>query len=165
MKIIQFFLDNSLQEFSQTEIIRKTRIAKGTAVTNLRLLVKDKIVHLKRIGVTNLYSLNRESNIVKELKKINTLLKFDKINNLKENIEVYLFGSAARGENTENSDIDLLIIGKTEKRKIHNFFERYSKKLGKPIKIQLFTAIDWSRMQRSDKAFFERVEKDKIKLL
>ena len=113
---------------------------------------------LKRnIGRTNLYKLNRGSPVAKQIKILNT------VSNLVSRIprvngDVYLFCSAARGEDDEKSDIDVLIIG-SDSSVINTLG-----KINRRIKVTFFTSLKWSKMAREDSAFYERVEKDKIKL-
>ena len=83
----------------------------------------------------------------------------------KHNVNVYLYGSAARGEDVESSDIDLLLIGKLDKSTIVKELNKISKKIKKEIKFQIFSRQEWSLMARNDPAFYERVEKDKVKLV
>jgi predicted nucleotidyltransferase len=82
-----------------------------------------------------------------------------------KNIEIYLYGSCARGENIGDSDIDLLIIGKIKRKDIVDDIERFSKKLGKDINFKIFSDIEWAMMLKKDKAYYNRVEKDKIRLI
>lgn len=83
---------------------------------------------------------------------------------VKEIVEIYLYGSCARGEERKDSDIDLLFIGKIKREKIINTIEKFSEKIGKSINFRIFSQIEWSMLQKKDKPFFERVEKDKIQI-
>ena len=157
-KIVRFFIENPSIEVSQTEMIEKLKIAKMSAVKWLNILVESKFIVKKQIGRTNIYKLDRENSIVKQIKILFTmsvlLPKMPKIDG-----EIYLFGSSARGEDDEKSDIDILVIGKD--RSIINKIQNANKK----IKVIFFTQIDWSRISRDDAAFYERVEKDRIRLV
>jgi predicted nucleotidyltransferase len=162
IKILDFLFDNPTQEFSQTELIKKIRIAKATIGKWLKLLEKEDFIRVKSIGLTKLYKLNNNNILVKELKKLKNLIGLEKIKEIgeKHNVKIFLYGSHARGENTEESDVDLLVIGKATKEAI--FPE--VKKINKDINIQIFTPPHWSEMSRKDPSFYERVEKDRIEL-
>src|SRR3989338_686063 len=163
MVIIECLL-NSKDEISQTEIIKKTKIAKATAVKWLSVLAENKIASIRKIGTTNLYAINLNNIIVRELKKIYTLSLLSSIEkNLEE--EAYLYGSAARGEDTPDSDIDLLLIGNKKREEKIESIERISKKIKRRINFAIFTNMEWLEIGKRDKPFFERVEKDKIRLL
>lgn len=166
VKIISFFIKNPTGEFSQTNIMKKIKIAKATLIKWLRLLTDEKILLMKRIGATNLYRLNNSSTFVKYLKILFTLSGLEPLKELskKYNIALYIYGSCARGENVEKSDIDLLIIGKADKGSIINDVKGTSEKINREIKPQIFSKQEWSLMARKDPAFYERVEKDKVQL-
>lgn len=166
MKILSFFFRNSTKEFSQIELLNKIKISKATLIKWLKLLLNGEAIVMKRIGVTNLYKLNNENNFVRYLKILSTLSELDPLRELskKYNLDVYLYGSAARGENVEGSDIDLLIISNLNASALIKEIKELSEKINKEIKIQVFSKQEWSMMARKDPAFYERVEKDKVKL-
>jgi len=166
MKILDFFIKNSSTRITQAELIKKTKIAKATAVKWMRYLVMNDMLKLEKIGVSHIYQLNNESLIVKHIKIMQTLLLLQGLNNLKEKeLEIYLYGSASRGEDTEKSDIDLLIIGKTKRSEIIDFIENINKNIKRRISFTVFSPVEWSMMRKKDKAYYERIEKDKIRLI
>ena len=166
MKILNYFLDNPSSEASQTEIRNKINLSKATAVKWMDFLVKNQFIDKKVIGVTNLYKLNQNNIINKELKRLLNLIKIRKIETIRKNFdcEVYLYGSSARGEDTKDSDIDILIIGDVKRQQIIKDIDRLSKEIKRKISFKIFSQMDWSQLARKDKPFFERVEKDKIRL-
>jgi predicted nucleotidyltransferase len=163
IKITTYFLKNPTVKPTQKELIGTTNIAKATAIKHLSQLVKENILNCKKIGVTNIYSLNNERTIVKELKKLHTILQLNSLHST-EHEEIYLYGSCARGEQTEQSDIDLLIITPEKQPKITTTIEKISRKLKKEINYRIFTPLEWAMTQKKDNAYYTRVEKDKIKL-
>ncbi len=72
--IIQLFLEDPSLELSQVEIMNEIDLAKATAVKWLALLVNLEMLNLRKIGATNLYTLNKENILIKELKKIYNLI-------------------------------------------------------------------------------------------
>jgi len=99
---------------------------------------------------------------------INSLTLRQYINKIRKKhpeINIYVYGSYARGEDLETSDIDILIIGKINKEDIINDIDEISKRLGKNINAKIFSSFEWIKMKEKDKAFYERVEKDKIGVL
>lgn len=55
-----------------------------------------------------------------------------------------IFGSVARGETTEDSDIDVLLIGPNLSRlSAQAHFKAAGRKLGRPVNVQVFTAQGW----------------------
>ena len=85
---------------------------------------------------------------------------------LKESLpvrEVYLYGSFARGEVHEGSDIDLLIIGDFTER----FFERIGKILDLtdlPIEPLVYTVKEFEEFKKSGNPFITEILKTAILL-
>ena len=165
IKILQFLIENDT-ESSQTKIRNKIKISKATLIKWLNYLEKNNFVKTRIEGVSKLYKLNKENIILKQFKILNTLIKICELNVLKKkyNIKVYLYGSASRGEDSKESDIDLLIIGDIKRQDIINNIDRLSKKINKKITLQIFNELEWVNLEKKDKAFYERAEKDKIEL-
>jgi len=64
----------------------------------------------------------------------------------------------------EDSDIDLLVLGKRSSEVI-DALDKLGKKIDRKIKPTFYTELEWSQCARKDYAFYERVEKDKIRLI
>lgn len=161
-KLLDFFLLND-KEYSQTQIIKKTNLSKATAIKWLSKLEKERLIKSTRIGTTKLLIINKSNVITKQLKILKTLSDITSL--IIKDAKIYLYGSAARGENDPNSDIDLLIIGKIKQEDIIKDIIDLSNKIKKEIKFEIFSFQEWSQMARKDPAFYERVEKDKIEIL
>lgn len=158
-RIIMHFAENPRMEVSQTGVIQALHISKRSAIKWLRFLEKSRIVTKREVGRTNLYRLNRSNTLVKQIKVLHTISTLLAKAARLEGVELYLFGSAARGEDDEKSDIDILLIG-PDRSGIEEL-----RKIGRRIKVTAFTPLEWSRMAREDPAFYERVEKDRILLV
>ncbi len=166
LKILSFFLRNPTKKVSYTNLRKTLKIAKASLTKHLKLLLKAEFIKVEIVGLNKIYELNRENVVVKQLKILDNLLILSDIKTLcdKHEIEIYLYGSTARGEDRESSDIDLLIIGKISKEQIFSDIVSISKKIEREIKFNILSPLEWSKMSRRDIAFYERVEKDKIRL-
>ena len=165
VNIIIFLIDND-EELSQTKIRNKIKIAKATLIKWLNYLEKNNFVNVKIEGVSKLYRLNKENAILKQFKILSNIIKIQELNYLskRNNIKIYLYGSCSRGEDSKESDVDLLIIGNVKRHEIIDDINRLSKKLNKKITLQIFNDLEWANMGKKDAAFYERVEKDKIEV-
>ena len=158
--IWQLFLDDPRREWSQKEVIRETHISTATAVSTLRTLVQDGMITMARKGTANYYVLadtatNRQ---LKVARMVNTLRSLSTLG------DISLYGSCARGEDTPDSDIDILVIGTTPRKDVLAITEPLSRKIGRRIMPMSFSPSEWAAMRKKDPAFFERVEMDKIRL-
>ena len=168
--IMSFIFNNPTGEFYEKKVADITKISVGACNKYMKKLSEIGFFKVEKRGKMNFYRLNRENVLVKRLKIIFTL-DSPLVNEIKEKIkgertEIFLYGSFARGEDVEDSDFDVLLITTREKHdeiatKLRKIGERYKKK----ISIAYFTRDDWIKMKIKDPAFYERVEKDKIRLI
>ncbi len=149
-RVLQEFFDFPRKKFHIRELSRRVNLAQISVITHLKTLVKEGLIIKEEEGLYPSYRANRENQELKLLKKQNMAMRIHK-SKLLEFIEektrpdcIVLFGSAARGEDTEESDVDLFIqAGETNldlekyekliKRKITLFFEPEIKKLSKEL--------------------------------
>jgi predicted nucleotidyltransferase len=159
MALLDVFLSYPSEDFYAAEAGKAARVSKSSAVTWLAKLLAAGLLKGNPRGRMKLYILNGEHPVVKQLKTLRTMdWLYEKLKRAKVSGEVYLFGSAARGEDDEKSDFDLLLISKKRE-------EAATLKFDPRIRTVVFTQLEWEQMAKKDPAFFERVEKDKIKVL
>lgn len=159
-RVLRFFLTNPAGEFYEKEIQQKTAAARASVRKWLHTLERSGFISVATRGRLILYRLNRENPLVKQLKVLNTMSWFmPRLNAFRGQGELYLYGSASRGEDLEDSDIDVLVIGKDRAivDKVRAIDER--------IKVSFFTPLEWAKTASEDPAFYERVERDKIRLV
>lgn len=167
LKLLTYFMENPTQEFYAKEVSDKTGISTGATHDHLKKLFREGFLRTRERGRMTLYQLERESEVVKHLKIAYNLSKtvVDKLKEIgkKLGVEIHLYGSAARGENKEESDWDLLIIGNVDSSKLERNLG--SIEIDENLKFSLYSRSEWNQMEEKDPAFFERVEKDKIRLV
>ena len=164
LSLLLYLVNHPQQKHSYTQLRKQTKLAKATISKFLAHLRNNQCITLTAIGKNKLYQINKDNSILKQLKIMDNLCKLNFLIHAskKYNCEFYLFGSAARGEDNENSDIDILILGNVKKDEIISPIIKQAAKLKKEIKLQIFTLAQWSMAKEKDPAFYERVEKDKI---
>ncbi|HLD72636.1 MAG TPA: nucleotidyltransferase domain-containing protein [Candidatus Nanoarchaeia archaeon] len=161
-KVLQVFFDEPLAEGGHQlrEISRKVKLAPLSVKNYLLELKSEELVLEKKSRVQShpTYWANRESELFLLYKKTNTILKIKESGLLDYLYDsclptaIILFGSAARGEDTEQSDIDLFLQAsqtklnltkyeKILKREINLFFEENFLKLSKELKNNLLNGM------------------------
>lgn len=168
-KLLEVFLKNPTKEFYETEVRKMSGLSLGSANKHMKELTKENLVLFNRKGKMNFYKLNRDSQTVKQIKKTYSLTS-DLVRELavaakKLNTKMYLFGSVARGEDIEDSDWDLLMIGDNNINSVEREIGKIKKKFDVQIKYLTFSQSEWIKMAKKDPAFYERVERDKIELI
>jgi predicted nucleotidyltransferase len=159
IKILKILFENPLQEFKEIELVREAKVGKGSASTTINNLVKEGILVEKRIGKAKLLSLKVHSTktyLIKTLldqeklsrmqvSKLASVLYFKNEVGAKTEL-VVLFGSTIAGTSTEDSDVDLLIVGKDfkeERKKVEELF-------GERFNIHSYTKGDLEDKRMSD---------------
>lgn len=157
-KILQEFLDFPRKKFQIRELSRRTKIAQTSVINHLKALLKENLIIKKKEDIYPYFIANRENEMFKIYKKLNLILKINQtglINYIYDNCLpscIILFGSASKGEDIEESDIDLFIQSKEKKlnlekyerllkRKISLFFEEYFSKLPDELKNNILNGI------------------------
>ncbi len=139
--VLEVFFRNPSKEFELMEISRNSRLAHTSVKKILDSLLKEKIILKKTLKKGKrefpIYFSNLNSQEFTNLKKLNNLKQII-FSGLVEKLEetfmpdsIILFGSYSRGEDTEESDIDLFIESSEEQFNL----KKYEKTLGRKINI------------------------------
>lgn len=80
---------------------------------------------------------------------------------------VYVFGSYARGEATEDSDVDILFNGRGSKIRgfiIGALYEDLKESLGKELDLVTEEALEQHDVRNRTPWFYENLQKEKVKI-
>ena len=167
LKVLAIFLEEPSSEFSQADICRKNGMSRMTAMKWLRILMKEGMLSQMSRGRAAYYRLNAENPVIRQLKILMTTAElygvFRKLKS--ESLELYLFGSAARGEDTEKSDMDLLVLGKVDKPAVMAAIDDVRRIMKRDAKPMFLSHLDYSSISRKDKVFYDNVERSKIRII
>jgi len=165
--ILKFFTRNPSGEFYLREIQDGAKVAKASLINWLNKYVEMGILSKKARGRLRIYSLRRDNPFVKYLRILMNISYFlplaEELGEL--GAEVYLYGSIARGDDVEGSDVDLLVLGKADPSEVARRVVAFSRKVGRELRPQIFSKFEWSQVTDKDPTFFKRVEHDKIRLV
>jgi len=157
-KILHFLIDNPMRDFLQSEIQQATRISKSGVNYALRELVATDFLFRTKRGKTFFYTLNHKNLVVKQLKVIETINQLSGL--LKKLIplssKIILFGSSSRGENTPDSDIDLLLISRNKDLVLAEIKKYKGKRKIQPI---IWTNTDLIEKKKTDPVFYDQINK------
>lgn len=114
LKALSFLIKNPGKEFLGSDIQRAVSISRAGVYIALRELVKQKLVFKTKKGRILMYSVLYDEPLIKQFKVMkNTQFLKPIIEKLKPFSEKIIFyGSASRGEDDLESDIDLFILAK-----------------------------------------------------
>lgn len=140
------------------EISRLTKIAQPSVTAHLKALLGEKLVIREKKGIYPAFRANREDERFRLYKKFNLIARMHEMGLIDQVYDscvpdaIILFGSASKGEDIEESDIDLFVqakekkldLGKYEKllnRKTALFFEEKFLRLGNELKNNILNGI------------------------
>src|SRR3989338_8198966 len=115
VRILNLLIFNQDKDYHLRELSRIVGISPIYAGKELSNLLKLGLVNKSRKGNLSIYSINQFSPILNELRQI--FIKTDYLgelikSHLKDKAKyVFIYGSFARGEEAQSSDIDLFVIG------------------------------------------------------
>jgi len=143
---LQEFFNFPRKDFQIREISRRTKISLPSVTNYLKDLVKEGLILKVEKGIYPAFSANRDNELFRLYKKLDLILR-TKQSGLLDFIydscvpdTIILFGSGAKGEDIEKSDIDIFVQSKTKKLNL----EKYEKILNREI--SLFFEETFSRL-------------------
>ncbi|HOH04257.1 MAG: Nucleotidyltransferase domain protein [Candidatus Diapherotrites archaeon ADurb.Bin253] len=142
-EIFSFLCLRAGEKLSQREIAQSLKVSPTAIAKSLKKLLDINFARIEKTKTINFISLNRDKPLVIELKRAENLKNIylsGLSDYLGENLAgstIILFGSYARGEDTNTSDIDIAIIERKEK-KIN--LAPYEKRLNKKININFYNS-------------------------
>ena len=157
-KILKVFLFNPAEEFRLRELSRLSKISPPSVISYLKEFEKEGLIRAFRKREIPFYKGEIDNENFREYKKLSILFEInnsgliDFLWNKTAPKAIILYGSYAKGESLEESDIDIFIIGDEKKinlekfeekigKKIHIIFEKNPKKILKELKNNLVNGI------------------------
>lgn len=157
-KVLKVFLDNPTEDFRLRELSRLSSISPLSVINYLKEFEKEDLIRRYKKRNIPFYRANREDKKFILYKKISILYELNEVGLLDFLWEelapeaIILYGSYAKGESVEGSDLDIFILGKEEKikveefekklnKKVHLIFEEDFKKISKELKNNLINGI------------------------
>lgn len=159
--VLSLFVEEPSRKFNVREAGRASKITPSSASKYLGRLHREGLLVKKKDRNMVLYSADTESPAFKDFKiyynvreiRASGLIGFmEKELNFPE--AIMLFGSYAKGENTERSDIDLFVASESRKTPDFSFFE---KKLGAKIQVFIFNRQKIEKIKADGKELLNNI--------
>jgi len=160
--------------FYANEIVRFAGVGIGTVQRELEKLSGVGLLTVKKIGNQKHYQANRQSPIFEELRGI-VLKTFGVADLLSQSLEdmrtkiraAFIYGSVAKGTDTANSDIDLMVISPAlSYAEIFPLLTEAEEKLERNVNLSLYTREEIQAKMAADNNFVKKVlEQPKVFLI
>lgn len=157
LKVLSLFMDNPYEKYYLREAARLLKISPMTLKRSLDLLLKNKLLVKEASKNQILYSANMQNPAFRHIKisrSLSMLLQKDIVELIKKKVPgisaIILYGSYAKGEETKDSDVDMLVIAPVKK----NISGEIAEIIGKDVNMSFFSPAEWSRQAKTNRAFY-----------
>jgi len=160
VKVLKYFFENPYQEVYLRDLSRKLKLSPFAVKKYSDFLIKAGLIKDEKKANLRYFKANIYSLLFKHLKiawNIDKIVKsglIKTITNKSQSVSsIVLFGSVAKGEDTKESDIDLVVIGS----KKYIDVSEVELKLKKTINLHTFSWAEWKKQTKSNAAFYSDV--------
>lgn len=167
LTVLTFFLEHPYTAYYLRELARVLHMDPMTVKRSLDIFVADNLVLRTKEKNQILYKTHMENPAVRYLKISYNLSWLQKkrvsdflIHHMNSVSSILLYGSYAKGENDDQSDIDFLVISLSK----HSPTVELSTLLKHDVNLFSFTPAEWSQQAKNNKAFYLEVILDGIVL-
>jgi predicted nucleotidyltransferase len=167
ISILKILFLNQNSEYPLHDIAFRAGTSPSTAFRELyKIQPLDIIIKIKREHIAY-YKINKHGIIYNELKRI--FLKFELTDEVIANVlkkfnikHALIYGSFARGTETETSDMDVLIIGNVDRDTISRSIFNLASKIGREINFILWTEEEFQEKIKQKISLLHNIKKDEI---
>ena len=153
------------RSFYTQEIIRSVDSGVGAVERELSRLHRSGLVSVERIGKQKHYRANRNAPIFEELHglvlktvALSEVLKAALAPHADMIVAAFVFGSVAKGTDTAESDIDLMVIGDDlDLSTLYSAFEDAGSRLLRKVSPMFMTPEDWGRKAAQRGSFVQQL--------
>ncbi|OGP64099.1 MAG: hypothetical protein A3K22_02275 [Deltaproteobacteria bacterium RBG_16_42_7] len=157
LKVLSLFMDSPYEKYYLREAARLLNMSPMTVKRSLDFLLKNKLI-VKEVSKNRiLYSANMQNPAFRHIKiskNLSMLLQKDIIEFIKKKVPgvsaIILYGSYAKGEETRDSDVDMLVLAPVKK----DISGVISEIIGKDVNVSVFSPAEWSRQAKTNRAFY-----------
>jgi predicted nucleotidyltransferase len=159
-RLLRLLARSPSKRMYEREISKEAGVSVGSTNQHLREFAKQGMVRKEQKGRMNFYTLNLDNPVVRQLRiTFNTLELEPLIEKIRDySTRVILFGSCAEGTDTEDSDVDILILAE-EKEKVRMQVGRFGSKIERKISAIIVNPDDFMKLKKADKPLYERIER------
>jgi predicted nucleotidyltransferase len=154
--VLSFLAENPAKDYATIEIKNATGMSRQGVYLALIELEKEGLVSKTKKGKMLIYHVNYENNTVKQFKVLKMVISLQTLveNLSKVTDKIILYGSAARGEDRADSDIDLFIQTENAEDAIDELKKFRS---NRKIQEKIMGAVGLSKMKDEDRVFYDEV--------
>lgn len=162
LKLLQLFLNHRAERYYQRQLEKLLGVNIRSLQIELGNLLKIGFLRKEKDGNRVYYIVNEKFQLLEELNKLVLKGSFfvDKLKILLSKPEVelaFIYGSAARGDIIEESDIDLFIVGNADSYKLHSVIKEIEKDFSRVINYVIYNKKEIHKKVQGKSGFITNV--------
>ena len=164
--ILALLYGQSDQSFYTRQIAREVDFSVGAVQRELENLSKVGLIVRNSIGSQVFYQANRDAPIFQEMRALvnKTIGVFSALRSAlqslsKQIVVAFVYGSMAREQETAQSDVDLLVVGKATLDDILSRLSTVEKRVGRPINPTVYSVAEFKSKLANGNHFLNAVLK------
>lgn len=164
--LLKLFLTNPGKRYYTREIAKLTGEPLNAVRRELGHLEKAGLIRAHKEGNLKYFEVVREFPLYRELRRIiySTVALGDCLRDRLEDSDsielAFVYGSAARDEDTERSDIDLLVVGELGEEELYRLTSDIENEIGREVNYTVMTRSEFDRRRARGEPFLERILKE-----
>ncbi|MDP2766036.1 MAG: nucleotidyltransferase domain-containing protein [Candidatus Methanoperedens sp.] len=133
-RVLTLFFDYHTRHFQLREISRMLKLGMPSVINHVKILEKESLIKKEKRGVYESY-ISEKNDLFRTYRRNDILLRIHEsglIDFLADELmpdAIVLFGSCARGEDIETSDVDLLVVAKEKEVDLKKFESALKRKI------------------------------------
>jgi len=158
LRVLAFLAVRPDREFFGSEIQNSLDLSRMGVYLALRVLAKEGLIHCSKRGKSLTYAVNRSHPIVGQFKVLRCLVDvFPLAERLRAvSKRIVLYGSAGRGEDTSDSDLDLFVLTADPEAALEKIPGRWA---GRKVQAVIKTPSDWIEFKDKEPVFYDEVSR------
>jgi predicted nucleotidyltransferase/DNA-binding HxlR family transcriptional regulator len=163
-EVFRLLFGSTTPELHHREIVRRTGLSESAVRQELKKLTRLGLVSRRDSGNRAYYSATRKHPLFAEIRGL-VLKTVGLVDVLKDHLPArgirvaFVFGSLAQGNEKPQSDIDLMVIGRTTLRKLVSRMRGVSDELGRELSPHVMTEAEYTQRRLSGDHFVTHVLK------
>ena len=166
-KLLTHYFNHPEEKYYVRELAVLLNLDPGNLSKELRIFEKERLFTAQKKGNLKFYHLNSEHPLYSELKQM--IFKTEGIegslraivNQFPEIEAAFLYGSYAKGEERSGSDVDLMVVGKPDRRHLTAEVRKLEGKIGREINFNIYTKDEFDRKSKEKGSFLNQTVKGK----
>ncbi len=158
LKVLSFLAASPEKDFISSEIQAVTKLSRPGVYLALKDLARQHLVHRHSRGNLLIYSFNHDNFIAKQFKVLFVTVSLESLVSklITVSRKIILFGSASRGEDMSDSDIDLFVLAR-DNEAVNKILSSY--KSNRKTQVIVKTQAELAEWKEKNPVFYKEIER------